>query len=85
MQIAGSICEDGLGSISWWKLSGKDEGCNEDRVVVGYDDDEDDNAGSDSQTAIVIKSSGNYHVLVFYFKDETQRQDAKDFVYEHMK
>ena len=42
----------------------------------------DDNAGSDSQTALV-ESSGNSHVSVFYFKDETQCQEAKDFVDDH--
>ena len=62
MQILGSVGEDGLGLISWWKSSGKDEGYNEDWVVVDYDEDGDDNAGSDSQT-VVVESSGNDHVL----------------------
>lgn len=62
MQILGSVGEDGLGLISWWKSSGKDEGYNEDWVVVDYNEDGDDNAGSDSQT-VVVESSGNDHVL----------------------
>ena len=41
----------------------------------------DDNAGSVSHA--LVESSGNDHVLVFYFKDETQCQEAKDFASEH--
>ncbi|KAL3770458.1 hypothetical protein ACHAW5_001212 [Stephanodiscus triporus] len=35
MRIVGSICEDGLGLISWWKSSGEDD-VDDDRI---YDDD----------------------------------------------
>ena len=51
-------------------------------IVPFFGSFNDDNAGSDSQTALV-ESSGNDHVSVFYLKDETHCHEAKEFVDEH--